>query len=73
MQLVEQAPLWGRFGYSDLKGAVFRVGLCIFYLTEVMRMACVGGATGQFGRLQPWSVQSWSVLRQPGRAAELVL
>ena len=73
MQLVEQAPLWGRFGYSDLKEASFRVGLCIFYLTEVMRMACVGGAPGQFGRLQPWSVQSWSVLRQPGRAAELVL
>jgi hypothetical protein len=21
MQLVEQAPLWGRFGYSDLKEA----------------------------------------------------
>ena len=48
MQLVEQAPLWGRFGYSDLKEASFRVCLCIFYLTEVMRMACVVGATGPF-------------------------
>jgi hypothetical protein len=26
MQLVEREPLWGRFGYSDLKEAALRVG-----------------------------------------------
>jgi hypothetical protein len=34
--------LCGRFGYSDLKEAALRVGLCIFYLAEVLRMAWLG-------------------------------
>ena len=30
MQLVEQEPLWGRFGYSDLKGAALRSRSYVF-------------------------------------------
>ena len=66
--------LCGQCRYSDLKGAALRGGFYVFfYLTGVMRMACVRGAAGQVGRLQPWSVWSWAVLMQPGGAAEVVL
>jgi hypothetical protein len=30
MQLVEREPLWGRFGYSDLKGAALRSWSYVF-------------------------------------------
>ncbi len=30
MQLVEQEPLWGRFGYSDLKEAALQGGPMYF-------------------------------------------
>ena len=30
MQLVEQEALWGRFGYSDLKGAALRSRSYVF-------------------------------------------
>jgi hypothetical protein len=69
-----RGTLWRAMQIQRLEGSrsAGRV-LCIFYLTGVIRMACVGGAAGQFGRLQRWSMQSWAVLRQPGRAAEVVL
>jgi hypothetical protein len=61
MQLAEQEPLRGRFGYSDLKEATLRGGLCIFY------RSAAGGGTGaadRVGRLQPWTMQKWVVLKQ---------
>jgi hypothetical protein len=35
MQLVEQEPLWGRFGYSDLKEAALSGALDLWVLNRI--------------------------------------
>jgi hypothetical protein len=42
MQLVEQEPLWGRFGYSDLKGAALRSRSYVFSI-GLGRMVWIAG------------------------------
>jgi hypothetical protein len=57
MQLVEQEPLWGRFGYSDLKRAALRSRSYVFSigLRRVVRIA--GLVVDGVGGSRRWTMQ----------------
>jgi len=62
MQLVEQEPLWGRFGYSDLKGAALRSRSYVFSigLRRVVRIAGLVLWTVWVGRERGLCRNRWS-------------